>query len=90
MTTNKFCFVYNSILTKLVVTTQALDCEQSLIFLCKVTARKTQARERRENLREQADCKQSTHLTPMTLRIKQGYKFGTPKKPMFSLIFGVI
>ena len=24
-----------------------IDCEQSLIFLCKVTTRKTQARERR-------------------------------------------
>jgi len=26
---------------------QAVDCEQSLIFLCKVAARETQARERR-------------------------------------------
>ena len=83
--------VYNSMLTKLVVTTQALDCEQSLIFLCKVTAPKTHARERRKDLREKADCRQSTNLTPMILklRIKQGKKFGTLKKPMFRL-FDVI
>ena len=73
------------------MTTQAVDCEQSLIFLCKVTARKTYARERRKDLREKADCRQSAHLTPMILklRIKQGNKFGTLKKAMFRL-FDVI
>ena len=70
------------------MTTQALDCERSLTFLCKVTARETQAPSGERILREKADCKQSAQaLTPMILKlkIKQGNKFGTLKKPMFSL-----
>ena len=38
-----------------------VDGEQSIIFLCKVTARETQAREIRTRrvLRDKAECKQS-------------------------------
>ena len=38
-----------------------VDCKQSIIFLCKVTAREFQAREIRTRriLRDKAECKQS-------------------------------
>ena len=44
----------------------ALDCEQSLIFLCKVTARETQTPSGERILREKADCKQSTQALTCT------------------------
>ena len=48
------------------MTTQALDCEQSLIFLCKVTERETLAPSAERILREKADCKQSTQALTCT------------------------
>ena len=86
MTTNKLLFT-----DCLQLNTYKTGGDDSGTRLQKVTARKTHARERRKDLREKADCRQSTHLTPMILklRIKRGNKFGTLKKPIFRL-FDVI